>query len=277
MLYFDIPKTLTPASVYDMTIVRRPSSGGSLDRNLQRSELFYATTNAADSLSMAKNQLSGTINSETETILHSYSFRSSIYSTFGEKLNSMNNWSVQYAIDVTLMSIPGIKTNLNETFDKYEIEGRSTDFNPLIFAEAERGPYWIDSHVNPLVYELYGTSQGITLARNTNLLGVFPLKALVIYNSGEKGYVLDGSQSTSRTGDVFIRYDVPHYVYADFSELRNKAAALYLGRSDIPPQAQRLLAGNIDDLPRGSYPFRINYRLPGLNVITTSREYNINY
>jgi hypothetical protein len=277
MLYFDIPKTLTPASVYDMTIVRRPSSGGSLDRNLQRSELFYATTNAADSLSMAKNQLSGTINSETETILHSYSFRSSIYSTFGEKLNSMRNWSVQYAIDATLMSIPGIKTTLNETFDKYEIEGSGTDFNPLVFAEAERGPYWIDSHVNPQVYELYGTNQGIALSRNTNLLGVFPLKAMVIYDSGERGYVLDGSQSHTHAGDVFIRYNVPHYVYSDFSELRNKAAALYLGRSGIPPQAQRLLAGSIDDISRGNYPFRINYRLPGINVITTFKEFNINY
>jgi hypothetical protein len=37
------------------------------------------------------------------------------------------------------------------------------------------------------------------------------------------------------------------------------------------------LAGSIDDISRGNYPFRINYRLPGINVITTFKEFNINY
>jgi len=76
---------------------------------------------------------------------------------------------------------------------------------------------------------------------------------------------------------VNIRYFLPHYVYSDFSELRNKAASMYLGRTDIPPQAQRLLAGSINDISRGNYPFRISYRLPGLNTITTTKDLNIKY
>ena len=276
-VYFDIPKTLGTSLAYDLTIVKKPSSGGAIDRNLQRSEISLTTVNAADSLSLSSNQLTGTISAETETILHSYSFRTSTYSTFNEKLNSMYNWKTQYGIDATRMSIIGIKTTLNETFDKYEIEGRENSFNPLISVEAQRGNLWIDSHVNPQLYELYGTIPDIVLNRNTEILGLLPLKAMSVYNSGEKGYLLNGVQSSAKQGDIIIRYDLGHYVYTDFCELRNKAAAKYLGNANLPPQAYRLLAGNINDLSRGNYPFRINYSLPGLNLITTSREFNINY
>jgi hypothetical protein len=101
--------------------------------------------------------------------------------------------------------------------------------------------------------------------------------AMRIFNSGETGYLSEGATSSSKKGEVLIRYNIPHYVYIDFCELRNKAAALYLGKYGMPEQAQRLLAGRIDDIPRGNYPFKINYRLPGLNIITTTKEFNINY
>jgi hypothetical protein len=276
-VYFDIPKTLGKSLAYDLTIVKKPAYGGAIDRNLQRSEISLTTVNAADSLSLSSNQLTGTISAETETELHSYSFRTSTYSTFNEKLNSMYNWNTQYGIDATRMSIIGIKTTLNETFDKYEIEGRENSFNPLISVEAQRGNPWIDSHVNPQLYELYGTIPDIVLNRNTEILGLLPLKAMSVYNSGEKGYLLNGVQSSAKQGDIIIRYDLGHYVYTDFCELRNKTAAKYLGNANLPLQAYRLLAGNINDLSRGNYPFRINYSLPGLNLITTSREFNINY
>ena len=175
------------------------------------------------------------------------------------------------------MSLPHIFTSWNETFDKYETDGLESSFGPLVFAEAQRGAPWIDSHVYPQVYELYGTA-GITLDRNTNVLGIFPSKAMGIFNAGEKGYLLNALQAEPKRGDVYIGYYVPHYVYNDFIELRNKAAALYMDKAGImPPQAQRLIAGKINDISFGRYPFKINYRLPGLNIITTSKDFVINY
>jgi hypothetical protein len=175
------------------------------------------------------------------------------------------------------MSLPHILTSLNETFDKYETEGFESSFEPLVFAEAQRGTPWIDSHVYPQVYELYGTA-GITLDRNTNVLGIFPSKAMGIFNSYEKGYLLNEAQADPKKGDVYIGYYVPHYVKTDFKELRNKAAALYMDKAGIiPPQAQRLISGIINDISFGRYPFKINYRIPGLNIITTSKDFVINY
>jgi hypothetical protein len=277
MVSFGIPTTLGTSLAYELTIIKKSVSAGAIDRNLQRSEIRMTTVNASDSLSLTKNQLTGSISAETETSLHSFSFRTSIYSTFTEKLNNMSGWNVQSGIDATLMSIIGIKTTLNETFDKYEIEGKENSFNPLVSVEAQRGTFWIDSHVNPQLYELYGTIPDIILNRNTNILGVLPLKAMSVYNTGEKGYLFAGPQSSPKLGDVIIRYDVGHYVYTDFCELRNKAAAKYLGNANLPQQVYRLLAGYINDLSRGSYPFKIKYSLPGLNLVTTTREFNINY
>jgi hypothetical protein len=255
--------------------LKKPVSGGAIDRNLQRSDVLISSLNS-DSISISKTQLSGAISAETETVLYSNSFRTSMFSTFSDKLNSITIWNTQYAIDVTLMSLIGIQTTLSETFDKYETEGFGSGGESLVTVEALRGTPWLDTHVYPQVYEMYG-SDGITLNRNTDILGVLPLRAMIILNGGEKDYLLNNLQNTSKTGDVFIRYYVPHYVYSDFSELRNKAAAMYMGNPGMPVQAQRLLSGSINDLTRGDYPFKINYRIPGKNTITTSREFNITY
>jgi hypothetical protein len=242
----------------------------------QKHWVLISTVNKADSLSLSKNQLAGTISAETETVLHTITFRSSMYSTFTDKLSNLTSWNVQYAIDVTLMSLLGIQTTMKETFDKYEIEGSGNGVLPLVSVEAQRGNSWLDSHVFPQVYELYGNA-GLTLNRNTDLLGIVPLKAMSIFNAGEKGYLLNSQIAEPKSGDVYIRYWIPHWVYADFSELRNKAAAIYMGKSGIPAQAERLLSGSIDDISRGNYPFTINYRLPGQNTNITSKEFNIKY
>ena len=102
---------------------------------------------------------------------------------------------------------------------------------------------------------------------------------LLIINFGEDKYTLQNNQgnATAKSGEIAIRYFIPHYVYVDFCELRNKAAAMYLGKTSVPTYAQRLLAGSVDDIYRGEYPFKVNYRLPGLNTITTSKEFKIVY
>ncbi len=275
---FNIPKTLVNSDVYAMTIVKKPVSTESLDQNLQRRDVMMETMNKEDSLSITQNTLTGTVSTGNETDLHAYSFRTSLYSTFGEKLGNVTNWGDRYAVDETLMSLLGVEASMHETFDLYELSGRGSDFAPLVYAEAKLGNQWLDQHVNPQVYELYGSTAGLALDRNTERLGLFPLKAMSIFNFNDNGYLLQGQQASAKNGNIAIRYWVPHYVYTDFCELRNKATAMFLGKpGTIPAQAQRLLTGYINDIHHGPYKFTLNYRLPGINKITTSKEYTINY
>jgi hypothetical protein len=279
MVNFDIPGNLSTSETYDMTLVKTEVRSGGVDANLQRGDTNVASANTADTTKVTTNQLSGTIASEGETELHSYAFRSSIYATFNEKLSNFTNWRTGYAIDKTLMSVLDIEAFMQETFDQFELHGRGTDFAPLVYAEAEMGNPWLDTHVNPTVYELYNSVPGISLDRDINTLGLFPLKAMPIINFGEDRYTLQNNQgdAVAKSGEIAIRYFIPHYVYVDFCELRNKAATLYIGKTSIPTYAQRLLAGTIDDIYHGDYPFKVNYRLPGLNTITTSKKFKIVY
>ena len=276
LISFKIPDNLKLSSVYDLFILKKPVQSGSIDRNLLRNNILLSEAGSSDSLSVANTNLSGTVSSETEVQLFSTRFRTSLYPRFLDKLNNLKNMSTITGADKSLKSIIGLTAYTNETFDKYETEGATNDIGPFVFAEAYRNVPWIESHVYPLLYEKYGLD-GIMLTRNINILGLIPLKAMTIYNTEEKGYLLDNSQSISKIGDVFIVYKIAPYVNSDFYDLLNKAAAMYLGKTGIPVQVQRLFSGRVDNLWRGSYPFKIGYRLPGVNQVTSSKDFSIVY
>ena len=154
------------------------------------------------------------------------------------------------------MSLLYIRATIKETFDKYETEGMGSEIDPLVSLEAQKGNFWIDSHVYPLIYELYG-SDGLKLNRNTEILGLFPARAIYISNINSPGYLLSGTQSDSKQGDFYIKYFVPIYVHNDYYELLNKAANKYLNSTQMPPpQAQRLLGGMLNDL-RGRHTLSV--------------------
>ncbi len=282
MIYYDIPKSMISSSVYEITIVKKPVSTGAADRNLQRSDILISTVNADDSLRIANTELTGNEISGAATALHSFSFRTSLYSTFNEKLRSITKWQDQTSVDdksrkKTYMSLLYIRARMNETFDKYETEGSGSEIGPLVFVEAGRGNSWIDNHIYPMLYDLYGTA-GLKLDRNTNILGVFPSRAMYISNINSDGYLLTGTNHDAMHGDVYIKYYIPIYVHDDYYELRSKAASMYLNKHQTPaPQAQRLLGGNLKNLSEGNYPFKVSYRLPGINIITSTENFVFRY
>lgn len=277
IINFGIPSSLGNSFIYDLEIIKKPAYAGTLDRNLQRGSIAITSLNTADSLSVAQNQLTGSITTETESELFRSSFRTSTYPTFLEKLNSMSGGRVHSADDETHFSLPILNSDINETFDKYELKGNGNNFEPLITAEALTGPAWIDNNIIPMVYELYGTVPELSLSRNTNILGLVPLKGMSVFNRNLADYLLEPGESISKSGEVSFWYMVPHFVYLDFYELRNKAASLYLNKQTIPLQAFRLLSGVIQNTSFGNYPFKVSYRLPGLNLITSSKELIIKY
>lgn len=277
---FDIPQNLSSSSVYDLAIIRRPADEGSIDRNLQRTSVQLSTGNKEDTLRINNTSVSGIIASENETTLLEMSFRTSTYSTFMEKLDHMSNWTKMYAIDEdseekTLMSIPHVMVSLDETFDKYEIEG-AAGIPPLICMEAQMNNDWIKSHAYPLIYELYGDE--FVLDRNLQILGLFPARAIYMSNVGADSYLLTGDNSAAIKGDVYFKYFIPVNAYLDYQNLLLKATKKYLNSYLVPSrQAQRLLTERILDISKGAYPFTLNYRLPGSGSFTTSRNYVFNY
>jgi hypothetical protein len=281
-LNFDIPESIINSAIYEMTILKRPVSGGGVDKNLLRGQKFISELNEGDSLSLATTEITGTASSDLETSLYSLSFRTSMFSSFDEKISSMRNWRNQIAIDnksqkSSLMTLLYLRATLEEAFDDYETKGVESKFGPLVSLEASRGNQWIDGHVYPLVYDLYG-SDGLTLDRNTEILGLFPSRAVFISNKDIATLLLNGTDQNTNKGDIYLKYFVPAYVSSDYYELLNKAASRYMNQYELPPpQAQRLLSGMLKDVSRGEYPFRICYKLPGTNTITSARNMTFTY
>lgn len=278
---YELPKTLSGSAIYEMHILKRPVSSGGIDANLVRSHIAAKDAAPQDSVSIATTDITGASVAETETELHSFSFRTSMYTTFGQKMAKITGWDDQLSYDETAqdrtyMKLLYIKATSDELFDRYETEGGPGD-GPLISLQALRGVSWIDNHVHPLIYNLYGTG-GLTLNRNISVLGLFPSKAVFLSNLNKESFLLEGTGSLPQKGDFYFMYFVARYVHKDYYELRNKAASLYLGNDLNPtPQALALLAGSLSNLPKDSYPFRLNYRLPGGDYNTFSGDYVFNY
>ena len=95
MVYYDFPTGMISSSVYEMTIVKKPAFSGAVDRNLKRGETMIQRLNADDSLRLATTEITGDEISGGAKVLHSFSFRTSLYSTFNEKLRSFTNWKNQ--------------------------------------------------------------------------------------------------------------------------------------------------------------------------------------
>ncbi|HEX2970441.1 MAG TPA: hypothetical protein VHO46_15195, partial [Bacteroidales bacterium] len=271
----DIPANLVNSKIYELIILKKPVGSGSIDDNLSRNQVNLTTKDPEDSLSIATTDITATRIEETETVLHSFSFRSSKYSTFSEKLTNIKGWRDTYSVDdfediKTYMSLLFVRGDLEELFDNYEMNGTES-IEPLISLEAITNVNWISSHAYPLVYELYGTG-GLTLNRNVSSLGLFPSKAIFLENMDLKSLVLSESNSVLPDGKFRLRYYIPAYVNYDFYELRDKAASMYVGTASMPEQAVRLLAGTLKDIPLGDYPFRISYKLPG-NKVTFSKDF----
>lgn len=272
-LNFDIPSALKNGSGYDMSIIRKPfNQNSTIDYNVKREEIAQQRPNTDDSLSIVQNTLTGAIRTDSEAVLHSYSFRTSIYNTFNDRLNAMSGYQDRFGIDTTLINRLGAKFSMQEVFDDCERNGRDAT-KPLVYAEGIMENSWLKGHVYPMVYELYGSDPGIVINNRANDLGIIPLKAMLLTNMKMEDYSFQGDQTANVPGEVQIYYNLPPQMYLDFVNLRNQAANRYIGKS-IPAsaQARRLIDGEFHNISRDTYRYRLNYRLPGIDKITTSRE-----
>ncbi|HEX2975041.1 MAG TPA: hypothetical protein VHO68_03815, partial [Bacteroidales bacterium] len=208
-------------------------------------------------------------------------FRTSMFSTFMQKLESVSDWENMTRIDdeaniKTLMRLLSLKGTISETFDKYELEGAPNGTRPLIQCEALMNP-WMSLYADNLVYDVCRTTD-LSLSRDITILGLLPVKAVIVFNRNAVNYLLNGQPPESTAGNVYFRYDVGMRVGLDYYELLQKAAARYLNSDIIPPQpVTRLLTTRLDNLSHGPYPFRTGYVLPGSGSFISSKDYVFTY
>jgi len=282
---FNIPEQLKTSTIYQLSFIRTPQSNNANNSQSLKVESTQHTGVDGNTVTTTANKLSSTAVKQFDFTLYQYNFRTSAYSTFNDKWETIQNSKDLIDIAQGNLWAIGKKADLAETFDAVELNGLDAETPALIQRNASPNNRWLKSIQYPLLYELYSSS-GLNIGwRNTSEKGLLPLQAVSLSNFGEATpYLLtaDDVQNTnarSKSGSIQFGYFLSYYVFKDFIDLRNAAANQYIYGKTISEGARRILqAKNYTDLiPGESYPIEVNYQLPGLRKITTTKTININF
>jgi hypothetical protein len=287
---FDMPASLSAGTLYQLTFVRKPARTQAVDANVKREEKQVSSGEVE--ATARQNRLEGTLQQAIEKDVYESGFRTSQFSTFTAKLNSLSG-TQDDLMDiakgyVAVMAFSGTTT---ETLDETEIRGRTIGgriTSPLVQAVASGDTRWFRENPQPALYEKYGEDQAVNISwRTPQPQAVAPLReGISMMNGGGLGnYTLTAEQLQSGTapavpGDLMVRYYVSFYALKDYNELRDKAANKYLSNTAVPqPESvRRILSLNgYVDLLRDTYPVEVMYVLPGINQVTARRTIRIRY
>lgn len=283
-LNFDMPADLSKESIYTFSLVHSSMDGNAAANNVTTKEQTTISPDG-DTTTLAQNSLIGTATSSVSKEVISYSFRTSRYSTFTEKMNASSDARDLFDVGTNNISLLGQRFEIPETFDKFEIQGdNSFATKPLVALTAGRNNNWLQNTIMPLLYNNYPVVPSMTITRDLSIMGgIPPVEAVWLYNNNYAPYTLEDvaiteGHAATIPGLSRFMYYVSYAAFSDFIELQAKAGRYYLNQGTAIPAISRLLTSPYPDLQGNqSYPVDIQYRLPGTNKITSSLTRSIYY
>ena len=272
-----------------MTLVKKPVAGATSANNNTQNVVNTQALGDSSSVRITSTQLVNTL-AEGEKAVYESDFRTSIFNTFVDK---MNTWTT--IGDADMIHPVGAwylykDVNATENLDNVERNQFSTDKSPyvasLVYGEAEATQPWIANFQYPNMYQDYGTVAGISVTRDVNFLGVTPLKGISPVNgidgSPTLDYMLTASQASSgvaptRSSGIRINYKLPLYAKWDWQELRGQALAATFNSYAVSSNTwvAKLRAYQYQQLVNGTYTVYMRYRLPGKTTYTSQKVFNI--
>ena len=297
--------TITQAAILSIPI----NSEGAVDENVvgTTTELFSnQDENTEDppegeepnftEILMQQQELEAQLQASNEEVVATINFRTSMYNTFSEKVNSLTveqSWFLPVLIDPNQpngLSIDdlGLFLDAGEGFDKFDMRGYfngEEDILPLISLEADlnvTGQQWYNSQVYGHMHEHLPTALIQLTWRDPAVLGLIPTRAMKTaqyapYDSPE----LSDDDIANNTWDlpaqtVIMRYQIPYNLLLDDFDYRERIAIVYYNQP-IPPQLLPFYNGLFPYPEYGTYRFKVRYRKPGQPTGPTVREMDIDY
>lgn len=283
MVRFAIPDALKNQTVYSISLIKRPESQGSIDSNVRRESI---SKNVGDNneVNIASTVLTGTATQKIEKEIYASAFRTSKFNNFTEKWTSLSGNQNLFGIATGNIALIGKSGNLQETFDEFDLNGYTNRNQPLVQVIASPNNNWLTQGMGPILYDTYPADPTVVITnRNTEILGVKPLKAVRLTNDQQEYYKLSDANLSSGTtspqnGGVKLLYYLSFTGFNDFVELRNKAARVAMAGSTVSAGVQKILsAQGYIDLISGTYPVDIKYVLPGTNEVTSQNQISIEF
>jgi len=272
---FNIPTTLLPEKVYKVELVNIPvNDNATVDENVNNQETILAT---GDTLT-TKIIDGGVRQSIDEETILSYNIRTSKFSSFNDKLNSLI-----YTYESSYPIVTGITRfykffSGNELFGKIEMLGSDRN-DPLIQCTfIPTNNKWYNKYIYDLVYKYY-PDYGFTLSRAEMPLAIPAVNSIYLVQT-TNDYVLDDQVIT--TGKVnwnsefkYFSFMTSYSMYQDFMDLRTKAIRTNYNSNQY---LYNLVFGDFSsELLNEHYDFEVKYTLPGIHLVTTTRKLNFYY
>lgn len=255
---------------YELAFVALPKSGGTKSE----SSVNTTTTSIKDEDGEAfsvdyMQQAAQKIIKDGQMKVLNYTFRTSKFNTFEQKMSSLNltRGAIYINTDVRVLYL---KTGSRyELFDEADLIGSPyTTDKSLIYSEAVLDDAYYKNSIAPLTYNWYPYA-GITIQnRDVNKAGVPPSKGFSIYD----GY-WNGTNSSATV--MPIVYQLPYYYSKDFYELRNKAANMFDKGINMNPLLP-LIRSQFPVIKEGNYKTKLKYIMPG-NKLGSEKLIQYNY
>ncbi|MAQ76153.1 MAG: hypothetical protein CL613_07460 [Aquimarina sp.] len=262
-IVYTLPQDMSTNSNYEIKISLVP---GEKDINQNVSENYTTQNLDGDTddnqVEIRSKQVDDVlINGEKRELLV-YSFESSNYTTFAKKMNAYNEVKdlyehVTYPYGLTLLSA----IESFEPFDLVELIGSKYSGNkPLIKASAVMDNAYYRNDIYPLLYQNYPFEGDIKVTRDTQSVGVPPQEG-VEPMSWYLTYLENGLDGEIREYNPY-RYNLTHYYYQDFEDLRYQIISSDLSWQQLVPY-QNLIINPFPLMRKGRYKTKLNYLLPG--------------
>lgn len=257
-LRFDLPSSMESNTSYSFELFSKSDAKTTGPISITETK----KTDEGDFIQLTNKQAQNVIRTDEGKIILGYSFHSSSFGNFKEKVASittMNDVFAKVSSDVIDLRK---EVNLYEPFELAEVLGTAyTQNKPLLQPVALLDHPYYQEDILPLNYAKYPVNGDITLRRDTATLGFVPVRALPVIFS----YVTNLEQGNFNSQFVNQRlpyiYDLPRFYKDDFVELQNQVVNRFLG---TPQQNEYhwLIAGKFPFMREGKYKVKYKFILP---------------
>ena len=214
------------------------------------------------------NKANATIASDLEQSILTYTFATSLYETFRDKMRGVKVRD-DVAIDAGVALTLGAEVQSKESFDEAEVIGvEKTQYIPLLSLRSDLNEEYFTNTVIPLVYEGYPYGNIHLILREEQPIGVPPYKAF----SPSLDYLSKIHAETVNLSNYrfpFV-FDASLVSFKDYRDLQN--SIINNQEAVIPQVYNRFIMGSLPVLKKGKYKATISYVLPD-GTITSSANF----
>lgn len=254
---FTIPANLKNSQTYSFEILNIPRQSTMIDANVTR-VATEVQQSAGVSTTVTTAKIEGQLDQLEVKKIYSSGFRTSKYNTFLAKVNSMNlSQTFRLNVENAYLRLVGQLAG-DEPFDATETNGLMNS-ERLVSVEAVLDDNsWYQNLVYPLVYEGYPLMGVAQLTwRNPEPLGIPPVRSVII--NGQN-----------------IEYNLMQTMLFDFRDIQYRAINYTIDHQTArTSRVNDLAVKNFPVIRYGPYKVKMSYRIPGMNTITSTKEWQL--